>query len=86
MSDEALALLQKYDWPGNVRELRNAIERAMILEDGACISADTLPISIVRSDTTQSIFLDPQRSSSSASASATYPAGNGGLALRKQKR
>ena len=23
----------KYDWPGNVRELKNAVERAMILED-----------------------------------------------------
>ncbi|MCK5185887.1 MAG: sigma-54-dependent Fis family transcriptional regulator, partial [Deltaproteobacteria bacterium] len=31
---ETLKLLTNYDWPGNVRELKNAIERALILEDG----------------------------------------------------
>ena len=31
---ETLKLLTDYDWPGNVRELKNAIERALILEDG----------------------------------------------------
>jgi DNA-binding NtrC family response regulator len=34
----------RYDWPGNVRELKNAIERAMIFEDGAVISAARVPI------------------------------------------
>ena len=31
---ETLKLLMNYGWPGNVRELENAIERALILEDG----------------------------------------------------
>jgi DNA-binding NtrC family response regulator len=31
---ETMKLLMSYDWPGNVRELENAIERALILEDG----------------------------------------------------
>jgi len=30
---ETINLLTDYDWPGNVRELKNAIERALILED-----------------------------------------------------
>jgi len=31
----AMKALQAYQWPGNVRELRNAIERAMLLTEGA---------------------------------------------------
>ena len=41
---DAEALLLEYVWPGNVRELKNAVERAMIFEDSALISADHLPI------------------------------------------
>lgn len=37
MSPEALALLELHSFPGNVRELENAIERAMILADGAVL-------------------------------------------------
>jgi two-component system response regulator PilR (NtrC family) len=40
---EAMRLLEVYDWPGNVRELENTIERAMALESGRRISAETLP-------------------------------------------
>jgi len=51
VSDAAACLLLAHDWPGNVRELRNAIERAMILEDSALISAPSLPIAISHPDT-----------------------------------
>ena len=43
---EALDLLRNYDWPGNVRELKNAIERAMILEESDRIRPTFLPIQI----------------------------------------
>ena len=43
-------ILFAYDWPGNVRELRNAIERAMILEDSSYLTPPSLPISIVNGD------------------------------------
>jgi len=44
ISAAAENLLLAHDWAGNVRELRNAIERAMILEDTAFIQPQTLPI------------------------------------------
>jgi PAS domain S-box-containing protein len=46
ITPEATDLLLGHDWPGNVRELRNAIERAMILEESSRITAASLPISI----------------------------------------
>ena len=48
VTDAAAKLLQQHDWPGNVRELRNAIERAMILEESALITSPSLPIAISR--------------------------------------
>jgi two-component system, NtrC family, response regulator AtoC len=50
VSDGAARLLLSHDWPGNVRELRNAIERAMILEDSALITPPSLPIAISHPD------------------------------------
>jgi len=50
VSEGAIKLLMAHDWPGNVRELRNAIERAMILEETSVISAASLPIAITRPD------------------------------------
>ena len=46
LTSEACQLLMNHDWPGNVRELRNAIERAMILEDSPRIRPANLPIAI----------------------------------------
>jgi len=43
-------LLLAHDWPGNVRELRNAIERAMILEESTYIAPSSLPMAITRPD------------------------------------
>ena len=39
ISSEMLQQLLDYNWPGNVRELRNAIERAMMLEQKKVISS-----------------------------------------------
>ena len=50
VTDAAAKLLLTHDWPGNVRELRNAIERAMILEESALIAPASLPIAIARPD------------------------------------
>lgn len=39
LSAQAQACLQAYAWPGNVRELDNAIQRALILQQGGVIEA-----------------------------------------------
>jgi two-component system response regulator PilR (NtrC family) len=44
LSRAALRLLQAYHWPGNVRELENAIERAVALERGSTIAAESLQL------------------------------------------
>jgi hypothetical protein len=44
LSDEVLALLQRYGWPGNIRELQNVIERAVSLCDGGTITLEHLPV------------------------------------------
>jgi DNA-binding NtrC family response regulator len=46
LSQESLALLDRYHWPGNVRELENTIERAVILCEGKKILPAHLSIRI----------------------------------------
>ena len=40
---DALRWLLDYSWPGNVRELENAIERAVVMSQGECITAEDFP-------------------------------------------
>ncbi len=47
VDDEALRILCEYRWPGNVRELENVIERGVILEEGNCLNAGSLPERVV---------------------------------------
>ena len=44
ISKRAMDKMTDYHWPGNVRELRNAIERAVVLGNGAEILPEDLPI------------------------------------------
>jgi DNA-binding NtrC family response regulator len=46
ITQEARNLLLAHDWPGNVRELKNAVERAMILEEADYIRPTYLPIQV----------------------------------------
>jgi DNA-binding NtrC family response regulator len=46
MTAELQRVLTNYDWPGNVRELKNAIERAMLLEEDGSLTPTYLPIRV----------------------------------------
>jgi PAS domain S-box-containing protein len=59
VSDAAAKMLLTHDWPGNVRELRNAIERAMILEESALITAPSLPISVAQTEPGTALAAEP---------------------------
>jgi DNA-binding NtrC family response regulator len=69
-------ILVNYDWPGNVRELRNAIERAMILEDSSYLIPASLPISIVHGDERQPLIM----------AAAADPIPSDGISLEENER
>jgi NtrC-family two-component system response regulator AlgB len=43
LSQEAAAVITRYNWPGNVRELRNAMEAAAVLCEGETIHSANLP-------------------------------------------
>jgi DNA-binding NtrC family response regulator len=43
VSKEVRDIFSAYDFPGNVRELKNVIERAVILAQGADLTAELLP-------------------------------------------
>jgi two-component system response regulator AtoC len=75
LTPEAMRLLMAHDWPGNVRELRNALERAMILEESSHITAASLPIAIGHS---------ASRPSAAAAAAVTIP--DEGMSLEENEK
>ena len=48
LAEETRRLMLNYDWPGNVRELKNAIERAMLLEEEPVLRPTYLPFSVAQ--------------------------------------
>jgi two-component system NtrC family response regulator len=44
MTSGALAAIDAWNWPGNVRELENRIKRAVIMAEGAFVTADDLDL------------------------------------------
>ena len=72
IADDTRRLLLAHDWPGNVRELRNAIERAMILEDEPVLRPTYLPFSVAQQHAQVTAF---EHMSPSAGAGAVLPNG-----------
>ncbi|KNX76780.1 Fis family transcriptional regulator [Pseudomonas sp. 250J] len=65
LSSEARACLQAYAWPGNVRELDNAVQRALILQQGGVIEAadfclaGAIPLSVPKVATIEPLSVEP---------------------------
>ncbi len=47
LGPSALAAIRLHDWPGNVRELENRVKRAIIMADGAAVTAADLDLASV---------------------------------------
>ena len=56
---DAMAVLGRYAWPGNVRELRNAVERAVLLSPGDCVTAQDFPLQASPARTPADVKLPP---------------------------
>jgi len=82
ISRDAESLLLTHDWPGNVRELRNAIERAMILEDTAYIQPASLPIALRGGDRPPSFPV----AAVGAESMVPFNGDGGGMSLADQER
>jgi transcriptional regulator with PAS, ATPase and Fis domain len=76
ISPEAERLLLAYHWPGNVRELRNAIERAMILEDSTYIHPASLHIAARAGESAEI----------KEAAAESAPSDGDGMSLEEQER
>lgn len=68
LGDSAKSALLGYNWPGNVRELDNVLQRALIIQDGAQITAAALGLSDVNSFN----MLPSQSTGSTASYASSY--------------
>src|SRR5919109_196777 len=55
ISTPAIDMLMAYHWPGNVRELENALERAVLVCDGAVIHGHHLPPSLRTADSSGTV-------------------------------
>jgi DNA-binding NtrC family response regulator len=65
----------RYDWPGNVRELKNAVERAMILEDADHLNPECLPFAVAQQQSAYTAFETSSRSISGNGAGTQLPNG-----------
>jgi two-component system response regulator AtoC len=79
LTEPTRKLLYEHNWPGNVRELKNAIERAMILEDEPFLTPEYLPFSVARQHSGLTAFESTTRGPGSEGA---IPLPNGRLLPR----
>ena len=89
LSEDACEAMRRHSWPGNVRELDNAVQRAMILQQGGIIQAQDLCLDTIpgQAITPNSISLAPLAApASQAAAGIPAPASTAGLGQDVKQR
>lgn len=89
ISESTRRLLINYDWPGNVRELKNAIERAMILEDESVLRPLYLPFAVAQPHSGATQFQSANTSGTQLSDGRALPRlyiPDGGTSLEEVER
>ncbi len=86
VSPEAMQCLMQYKWPGNVRELQNIIERAVVLSDSNCLTAESLPDEVRRNAASFRIAIPEEQLSIKQTLAELVPQIEQELILRALKR
>ena len=74
ISSGALQIMMRYSWPGNVRELENAMERAIVLQEGDTVRIGDLPEKMIQ-ETPKQVFGSLKEKEKEAIASALEETG-----------
>ncbi len=77
ITDEALALLRRYNWPGNVRQLQSVLFRAAVICEGDALTAQEFPQ--IASAVEDSGAMDEGRQSAIESIGVTLYSDDGNL-------
>lgn len=76
ITNDAIAILCRYDWPGNIRQLENVIERAINIIEGSEITTEHIPEDILEAvNGSRAGYAAPAFASSDAGR--PYPPENG---------
>lgn len=76
ITDDALALLGRYDWPGNVRQLQNALFRAAVLCEGPALTQADFPQIAALGGKRQTVATTPQPVATSGGVTLFHADGN----------